>query len=147
MHSIIIVLNDEIDESELLQMMPRGTDYVTERPEMEEQAKEILERIGGTWENSLGETIFTADTDKVKECLRKAWEQYKRYAPTTFEEYIDSSKAWRASDCLTDEYGVYFYADYYGYPVPWLSFLRDLADDEYGPSLEWKFITAYDYHY
>ena len=140
MHSRIIALETTVSEDEVFEAMLSGVDYVSE---MEEDSwdLEILERIGAVDRRA---QTFQADPAKVKMALEAMYDEYQGRAIRSFDEYVNSWKAWAARNAIEDKYDIYIF---WGYPITWHDFLRQLYSDEETMSRTWKITGFFDYHF
>lgn len=144
MHSRIIALNITTDEDEVYEQMEGCADYVSELDRDNEWGLEILEAIGTVDRDAL---TFRADKAKVQEKLEAAYNIYQKAAITSFEEFANQGKAWRAADALIDKFGVRVITDWGGYADPWLEFLRDLWRHPELMDKTWNITHVFDYHF
>ena len=144
MHSRIIALNIKVGEDEVYAQMEGCADYVSELDRDNEWGLEILEHIGTVDRDAL---TFRADKAKVQEKLEAAYNIYQKAAITSFDEFTDQGKVWRAADALMDKFGVRVITDWSGCADPWLEFLRDLWRHPELMDKTWSITHIFDYHF
>ena len=144
MHSRIIALNIDTDQDEVFEQMGGVADYVDEVERDDSWGLELLERIGTVDRDAL---TFTANRHDVLEMLEALYQRYQKAAITSFDEFADPGKAWRAADALIDRFGVHVITDWSGYPEPCIEFLRDLYRRPDLMDRTWNITHIFDYHF
>lgn len=146
MHSRIIALNGKTNEDEMFEKMDGRADYVTTKSIDERWGIEILESIGTV---DMASLTFKADIEKVKARLEEFYKEYQESIINSFDDYVDSMKAYVLRSTIEPNFDVRIYSDYYGYPTSLHEFLRDLyyyKGTDFAEQI-WSIDGIYDYHY
>ena len=144
MHSRIIALNSETNETEMFEMMHGDADYVIDRGLEDDWGFEILERIGTVDRKA---ATFKADAAKVRAQLEVWYDEYLDARLNGFEDFADDRKVYHLRSVLDEIHGIRVFSDWSGWPDTFHGFVRDLYSHPNLMDKVWEIKCIYDYHF